>query len=209
MDSLQPGETYHIYNHANGEDDLFKEDANYLYFLKRYAHFIYPIAETYAYCLMPNHFHLLINIRREEDLIKNLMLQTFPKNLNLEGFQNPPGLDRKIIQQFSNLFNSYTKAYNKMYERKGSLFIKNFKRKHIADESCFTSIVQYIHSNPVHHGFCDSIKEWYWSSYHTYLNNKHTLLRKQETLKWFGGREEFIKKHKEIPALLPQPAFIF
>jgi REP element-mobilizing transposase RayT len=188
---LQPGEIYHIYNHAIGDDNLFREDGNYLYFLKRYADFIHPVAHTYAYCLMPNHFHVLVKIRSEEEL----KLDADEEDVNLEGFKNLPGLERHVIQQFSNLFNSYSKAYNKVYNRRGSLFIKNFKRKPVSRECDLPSVVSYIHRNAIHHGFCDTIEDWYWSSYHTYLNNKKTLLAKEETFAWFGGKEEFIRRH--------------
>ncbi len=79
MIPLKPNEMYHIYNHANGNDNLFRNEENYAYFLKRYAYFIHPIAKTYAYCLMPNHFHLLVKIRSEEGIAI-----TFPKIRTLE-----------------------------------------------------------------------------------------------------------------------------
>ncbi|MBW6482925.1 MAG: transposase [Vicingaceae bacterium] len=89
---------YHIYNHANGNENLFKEEENYRFFLQQWDKYISPIAATYAYCLMPNHIHFLVQIRKEEEIL-NL--------LNLGGFQNLQGLDRtsKIIsKKFSNLF---------------------------------------------------------------------------------------------------------
>ena len=57
---LQPGHYYHIYNLGNNREDLFRETRNYAYFLKLYAHHIHPIADTFAYCLLRNHFHLLV-----------------------------------------------------------------------------------------------------------------------------------------------------
>ena len=62
---------YHIYNHTNGSDNLFLNSENYRYFLQRYATFISPIADTFAYCLMPNHIHFLIRIKSELDLQKS------------------------------------------------------------------------------------------------------------------------------------------
>ena len=180
---LQPNEIYHIYNYAKGDENLFSVDENYRSFLNRYAHFIHPIAHTYAYCLMPNHFHVLIKIKSEEEL--NI---TFPNIGNLE---------KLLSKQFSNLFSSYSQSYNRGHNRRGSLFIKNFKRKQIANEKYFTSLVHYIHCNPVHHGFCNSLEDWYWSSYHTYLNTKQTLLEKEKTLEWFGGKEEFVLVHNK------------
>jgi putative transposase len=52
---------YHLFNHAIGSDNLFKEKENYLYFLRKYGIYISPVCQTYAYCLMPNHFHFLIS----------------------------------------------------------------------------------------------------------------------------------------------------
>jgi REP element-mobilizing transposase RayT len=154
MIPLKPNEMYHIYNHANGNDNLFRNEENYAYFLKRYAYFIHPIAKTYAYCLMPNHFHLLVKIRSEEGIAI-----TFPKIRTLEKLEILEKLefDKFISKQFANLFSSYTQSYNIVFRRKGSLFIKNFQRKPVKSEAYFTSLVQYIHRNPLHHGFCDKI----------------------------------------------------
>ena len=69
MEPLLPDYFYHIYNHANGDDNLFREQENYRFFLQQYAKYINPIADTYAYCLMPNHFHLLVKIKEEQDLL--------------------------------------------------------------------------------------------------------------------------------------------
>jgi len=111
---LLPEHIYHIYNHANGNENLFREDENYGYFLQRYWEFIDPIAEIYAYCLMPNHFHLMVKIRREDEIS-----EYFKLSKNLIDVEDLSGL---ISKQFSNLFNAYSKAFNKKYSRRGSLF---------------------------------------------------------------------------------------
>ncbi|MCK5209465.1 MAG: hypothetical protein KAQ79_15630, partial [Cyclobacteriaceae bacterium] len=54
--------TYHIYNHANGDDNIFREQDNYRFFLEKYVKYINPVADTFAYCLMRNHFHLMVRI---------------------------------------------------------------------------------------------------------------------------------------------------
>jgi len=59
---LEPGQMYHIWTHANGTENLFQTSDNYHYFLKKYAVYINPIADTFAYCLMPNHLHLMVRI---------------------------------------------------------------------------------------------------------------------------------------------------
>lgn len=63
MEILESGFFYHIYNHANGREDLFLNDDNYNFFLKKYTFHISHVADTFAYCLMPNHFHFLVRIK--------------------------------------------------------------------------------------------------------------------------------------------------
>lgn len=60
---LKPEQYYHIYNRANGSEKMFVNDGNYFFFLQRYHYYISPIAETFAYCLMPNHFHFLVKMK--------------------------------------------------------------------------------------------------------------------------------------------------
>ncbi len=60
---LQPGHYYHLYNRGNNREDLFRAERNYRYFLELYAYHIEPVAETFAYCLLRNHFHLLVKIK--------------------------------------------------------------------------------------------------------------------------------------------------
>jgi len=57
---------YHIYNRGNMENDLFFKEENYLYFLKKYGMYMMDYWETYAYALIPNHFHLAIRVKSEE-----------------------------------------------------------------------------------------------------------------------------------------------
>jgi REP element-mobilizing transposase RayT len=131
---LLNGHYYHIYNRGNNGENLFPEERNYHYFLKLYIRYIYPIADTYAYCLMKNHFHLLVRINPKPDL---------------PGFKNLEGLtQRNYSQSFSNLFNAYTKAINKAYDRSGSLFEKNFNRILIDTDRYFVHLISYIHRNP-------------------------------------------------------------
>jgi hypothetical protein len=81
MSPLQPDSSYHIFNHANGFENLFRCEGNYWYLLLKYQLYIEPIAETYAYCLMTNYFHLVIRIRKRE-VIEGLVANNFPKVSN-------------------------------------------------------------------------------------------------------------------------------
>ncbi len=183
---------YHLYNHGNASDNIFRNDANYYYFLARYAHYINSIADTYAFCLMPNHFHFLIRMKSVEDIVtKNEKRFNTLINLTEDNY------DKKIPQQFSNFLNSYSKSYNKRFNRKGSLFLDNVKRKRVNDDAYFTSLILYIHANPVLHGFVKNMNDWKFSSYESILSTKNTHLKRDEVLNWFGGREEYLKCHEQ------------
>ncbi len=64
---LTPGHYYHIYNRGNNKENLFLEERNYRYFLQLYIQHIFPIADTFAYCLLRNHFHLFVRVKTEEE----------------------------------------------------------------------------------------------------------------------------------------------
>lgn len=187
----QPSKFYHIYNHANGDDNLFREQRNYPFFLEKYRHHIDPIAETIAWCLMPNHFHLLVRIKDVAAL-----QQDFPKFGTLENLENSEEKDKKLSyllsKQFSNLFSSYTQSFNKVYQRRGSLFLKNFKRKEIIGDQHLQTVALYIHLNPIKHGFCTALNDWEWTSYHHFWKeqkNWATLI--------FTNEENYNKLHQE------------
>lgn len=177
-------EYYHIYNHSNGNDNLFLNAENYSFFLKKYAEYIYPVCRTYAYCLMPNHFHLLVKTRDREEIQHFL-------NLDSKAEITP----KVVSKRFSNFFSSYTQAFNKMYNRRGSLFIKNYKRKQIESETYFINLIQYIHYNPVHHRFTRSVGDWEWSSYRSFLSDKNTLLEREIVLEWLDGKDGYLRLH--------------
>ena len=114
--SLQPGFYYHIYNRGNNGENIFIEERNYPYFLQLYTKYIVPITETYAYCLLRNHFHLLVRIKEQD-------CQSSKDWQSLRPSKTTPS------RAFSNLFSTYTKAINKSCQRSGSLFEKPFHQK--------------------------------------------------------------------------------
>jgi len=185
---LEYGETYHIYNRGIDRGTLFFEDRNYRHFLRLYAQHVTPIADTFAYCLLPNHFHFLVRIKEQGDL---------------SGLPNLTGLVPS--KRFSNLFNAYTKAVNKAYGRSGSLFQRPFGRSRVADDAYFARLVVYIHHNPQKHGLIDDYRHWVYSSYGALAGSRATQLQRDEVLGWFGGRDSMLRIHEElVPALLPE-----
>ena len=59
---------YHIYNRGVDRGNIFFEEPNYEYFLKLYEKYIVPVADTFAYCLLKNHFHLSVRVKAEDEI---------------------------------------------------------------------------------------------------------------------------------------------
>jgi len=166
------------------------EKRNYAYFLRLYEKYIVPIADTFAYCLLGNHFHFMVRIKEEKDLPQDL-----------PGFQNlglMEGRNKPLFRYFSNFFNAYTKAINKAYSRSGSLFEKNFKRKPVTHDSYIQSLIAYIHYNPQKHGFVDNYRDWPYSSFSALCDEEETFLARAEILSWFDGLDGFVRFHQEM-----------
>lgn len=192
---LQSGAIYHVYNRANGSEKLFLTEENYRYFLRRFTHFISPIAHLRCYCLMPNHFHFIIEIKSEEEIKKYFL------NLpGLEDLADLKNISKLISLQFSHFFNSYSKALNKQIGRKGSLFMKPFKRKEITDEKYLFNLIRYIHLNPVEAGLCLQPEHWQHSSYQCVLTNNSTLVDVNNLVNWFGDLKSFYEHHEFLLA---------
>ncbi len=168
---------YHIYNRAVSNELLFRNDANYNFFLKKYEHYLSYYVDTYAWCLMPNHFHFMIQVK-----------QKIATNLSVEEF---------ISRQFKKLFQSYALAFNKQYHRHGSLFQNPFKRSEVKDEKYFSQLLFYIHSNPAHHELVKDFRNYKWTSYQTILSSSPTKLNREIVLNWFNGIPDYINFHQQ------------
>lgn len=199
MEPLLTEAYYHIYNHANGNELLFVEAENYRYFLQQYQKYISPVADTLAYCLMPNHFHLLVQIKSIEKIGVQNENQSVRKKYDekVTPAEKDNFISKQVSKQFANLFSSYTQAFNRRYQRKGSLFIKNFKRKRIEDDDYYTQLILYIHFNPVKDGFVQEPGDWKFSSYNAILSEANSLVNRKQVLDWFDGTENFSFCHSE------------
>jgi REP element-mobilizing transposase RayT len=175
---MEPGVTYHIFNHANGFENLFLEQENYRFFLQQYDIHVSPFVETIAFCLMPNHFHLMIKIKDRADILRKIELAEI----------NDGEIERRISKAFSNFFSSYTQSYNKLFKRKGSLFVKNFRRKPITTQRQWQETFLYIHLNPVKHQFVKNEFLWKWSSLIAYKKwDSPSNIFRNEALIYFDG----------------------
>jgi len=167
------GNYYHIYNRGNNKDLIFIERENYYYFLQLMKKYLTPIVDIYSYCLIPNHFHLILKIKDENELPDAFVSSK-----------------TKLHQPFSNMFNTYTKAINKRYNRRGSLFQEHLKRKQIENEEYLRNLITYVNTNPSKHDI-GVFTEYNFSSYKALISKKPTLLKRDEVIELFNDSDNF------------------
>lgn len=126
------------------------------------------------------------------------MIGTLSENEIRQGHQKQTNIDYLLTKSFSNLFNAYSKAYNKLYARQGSLFKKRFKRKPVDHKKYGMQLVAYIHYNPVQHGFVNSPNQWPFSSWNAYITDKTTGVSRDTVLSWFGDKKSFLEYHRNF-----------
>lgn len=186
FEPLECGCVYHIYNRGINKEALFLEDLHYYKFLNLYQKHVERIVQTYAWCLMGNHFHFLVKIREEEQIIRTLTQRKKKKML----------VSSYLSQSFGNLFNAYSQSFNYQTKRTGSLLQTPFKRKKVTNEAYLASLIFYIHNNPVKHGFSDLIQDYPWSSYHGIVSRFPNTETKDIIIDFFGDIKSFIAFHK-------------
>jgi putative transposase len=141
--SISEGDFYHIYNKAVAGNLLFDEHKNYWYYLSKIKQYLLTTAEILTYCLMPDHYHLIVKIR-----------------------------SREFSQSMQKLALSYAVSYNNLYQRKGHLFLGPYQRKIIRDTPYLLHLSRYIHLNPVKANLVSKAENWKYSSYNEYIGFK-------------------------------------
>lgn len=174
---------YHIFNRGNNFNTVFFKPENYLYFLKKYYMYLSNYVDTYAYCLLNNHFHFLIKTKEKIEY----------KNRKIA---DQTEIGRIIGQQFRYFFITYSLYINNRENRSGSLFLKNFKRVMIDDEHYLKYIIFYIHYNPVKHNLVNNMGSYRYSSYNNFLYSMNTCIKTDDVLNGiFNNINEFTNFH--------------
>lgn len=192
---------YHIYNRTNGGELLFRTDEDRRFFLKQYDLYLSPFLKTFAYQLLGNHFHFVVQIKSEEAItsfLESIPLKerTIPQKAYLAMTTEKRVLHRVLENQFLRLFTSYATVYNSRHKRKGNLFNRPFKRVAVNSEEHFGHLIYYIHTNCKKHKLQDDFISYTWSSYHAMVSDRPTKLERQFVLDWFGGLDAFIAFHE-------------
>ncbi|HEY8689221.1 MAG TPA: hypothetical protein VIM07_08300 [Chitinophagaceae bacterium] len=164
---------YHIYNKTNNRELLFRTNENYRYFLQQYLFYISPIADTYSWSLLPNHFHFIIKIKQQKSIVSHLTTLPLKEQTKSERqFLIDNNINTLTEMTFKRLFTSYAMGYNKMYNRSGNLFYRTFKRIEIAKDSQFTQAIIYVNANAQKHNIVKIFFLYPWTSYHSLAINQ-------------------------------------
>ncbi len=152
-------EIYHIYNRGNQKQEIFKSRENYLNFLEKVKTNIASRCEILAWCLMPNHFHILVSTT--EISCDTLAKAVIPIQYLSEGIRL--------------LLSSYTKGFNRANELTGNLFQQKTKAKMVSNktENYSRTAFHYIHQNPMTADLVKKMEDWEFSSFRDYIGTRN------------------------------------
>lgn len=144
---------YHVMLRGVNKQIIFEESGDYHYFIRLLSQSVSPTDELgkplpsrcsiFAYCLMPNHVHLIIQEKSES-----------------------------LSETIRRVATAYALFYNKKYERCGHLFQDRFKSEPVNDFSYFVTLLRYVHQNPVAGGLCRRLEDYAWSSWQEFLKTQ-------------------------------------
>ena len=187
---FEQGHIYHIFNQGNNRQKIFFDKENYLYFLKKVHGHIKPFADILAWCLMPNHFHIMVFIR---DTTRQTTLEEETDTTRQTTLSRQTSLkDENVSKQFTKsiaiMLSSYTRAINKQQNSSGSLFRPKTKaicltridkiskawyvshgvvniNFHVPEKQYPNVCFNYILFNPVKSGIVKRNEDWEYSSF--------------------------------------------
>ena len=195
---LLPERFYHILNRGNNRETIFPQERNYFFFLERYKKYCASIFKTFAYALMPNHFHLVVQVRRQneiESLIRNTSREGFKKYQEAELTEEICG--SYVTKELNHFFVSFSKAIIVQEKRTGSLLQKRFRHPEITNDEQLRNTIIYAHLNAVHHGFVEHVEDWRFTSYHDCLAANNSIVATEDVLELFDGTDNFVFLHRE------------
>src|SRR3989338_4421942 len=165
-----PGAWYHVMNRGAGKQQIFRDARDYTAFLTLLGETsLMWKSEVHAYCLMPNHYHLLI--------------RTPLANLS------------RVMRHINGV---YTQRYNRRWNRDASLFRGRFKAILVEEDAYLDELVRYIHLNPAKANLTSKAHHYIWLSFPYYLgrSKKPQCLVTDIILQRFGQRQN--KARREL-----------
>jgi len=210
---FETGHIYHIFNQGNNRQRIFFKIENYYFFLEKIRTHVLPYADIMAYCLMPNHFHLMVyvneklSLSHESDSFTRSEAITNGKTLITTSEAITKG--KTLNDSIGVMLRSYTRAINNQENRSGSLFKLHTKAECLTKAEGVTPsfyntsygaminipnpekeypqvCFNYIHNNPVKAGLVNNPGDWEFSSYQSYYGSSKVTLINKAKAKEFG-----------------------
>ena len=197
---FETGRIFHVYNQGNNRQEIFFDRDNYLFFLEKIRVYILPYVDILAWCLMPNHFHLMVLVNKVASPSGSATSSRAPTGNTPADFNKSIGI----------MLASYTRAINNQQKRSGSLFRPKTKAECvncidgitpsfiISEGTTFINVsnpekqypqvcFNYIHNNPVKAGLVEESVDWEFSSAMDYFGKrKGTLVNKSVTKEYIS-----------------------
>ncbi len=201
---FESGFLYHIFNRGNNSRKIFFNHDNYIYFLQKLRKHIIPYCDILAWCLMPNHFHLMVSVKytildigiEKQLALSDRMTSSHPITRSIK-------IPRTLNNSIGIMLRSYTRAIQKQENTTGSLFQSKTKAECINCpkgitpawfQSAFGAIIstsipeleypklcfEYIHNNPVSAGLVNELLNWEYSSARDYFGKREGSLINRE-----------------------------
>ncbi len=212
---FEPNHIYHIYNRGNNSQKVFFNREHYLFLLQKIKTFVTPFADILAWCLMPNHFHIMVYVNVAEiEIIENFISEGFTLSETLTKYKQ-----RTFNDSIGIMLRSYSRAIQKQQKITGSLFQKTSKAVCLTEvsgvtpawfQSQYGTIINiidpekeypqvcfnYIHQNPVNAGLVKNSNDWEFSSFQDYSGIRNGKLINRRRAEEFGlavstGSESF------------------
>jgi REP element-mobilizing transposase RayT len=161
---LSESKVYHIILRGIDKQDIFYDNEDKIVFKNQLLTIKNKFKiKIFAYCLMNNHVHLVIESQDEK----------FSKSIQSLGIR-------------------YSQYFNKKYSRSGVFFEERFKSKEVLDERYFMNVCRYVHRNPENAGF-EKTAKYKWSSYNEYVNEEKIIDKKTLLYYFQNNIENFIE----------------
>lgn len=200
---FEENQIYHIYNRGVDKRKVFLKDVDYLrflhdmfelnnkerdpnighYFKKNQNMKVQPsylerrprelLVEVLVFCLMPNHYHLILKQKKENGI-------------------------SKFMQKIGT---GYTMSFNNEYNREGSLFQGRFKAVLVDKDPYLIHLLNYIHFNPLKLPYCNNsnLEKYRWNSFPDYIGKKNfpSITSREFLLNFYGSEERYKKEARE------------
>lgn len=180
---------------------LFRHSDDRAFYLQQFREFLQPVANSFAYALLDNHTHFIIQVKDHKSLLESIcsiarQFRTKPMKAMVD-YPNDETIVTAIVERQVNSFmSSYTKVTNNATGRKGGLFQSPFRRSLIASEEHLQHSIIYTHANAQKHGLVDDFRKYPFTSYHEILSGNSKYVDAKYVLDFFGGKDKFSAIHK-------------